>query len=339
MILLVSDLLLPAAHAAEVLRGVPLPGLTALLSRARLREEDAADLSPHALLPDVAWLLDQVVPTADGERITPAGLLRHLDLPDQPAPVAAMLTPCHYALARDHVQLGAIRVGITDAEASVLGDLAQEACDAHGLVLHRPQANRWYLEGADFSALQTADPRRALGRNVDQLLPTSTDQPDIARLWRRLHTEVQMLWHHHPVNEAREARGAPTINGLWLETALAPTSSLRASFQHSLAVREHQALLNAIAQWSTQPTERATHDARGVLWLDELIESASLGDWPAWRDALQELDRAWFSPLAAQTTPLTLVLTGETHRRIYQSRPRSGWAFWRRLKLVEALTT
>ena len=51
-----------------------------------------------------------------------------------------------------------------------------------------------------------------LGRSVDALLPQGAD----ALLLHGSFNEIQMLLHDHPVNAAREARGALTVNSLWL---------------------------------------------------------------------------------------------------------------------------
>jgi hypothetical protein len=100
-------------------------------------------------------------------------------------------------------------------------------------------ANDWLLqEGVRFQALSTdlwdavlandspqtltqldaASSRMATGRNIDAWMVQGPE----ARTWRRLCNEVQMLWHTHPVNQRREARGAMVVNGLWLEGGFGP---------------------------------------------------------------------------------------------------------------------
>ena len=53
-----------------------------------------------------------------------------------------------------------------------------------------------------------------IGRNVDRWLG-ETRSP-IGRRIRRLQSEAQLVFHAHPVNEAREARGEPVVNSFWL---------------------------------------------------------------------------------------------------------------------------
>ena len=47
-------------------------------------------------------------------------------------------------------------------------------------------------------------------------MPRDTSELGIAKLWRKLQNEIQMLWHIDPVNEERELRGLPRINSLWI---------------------------------------------------------------------------------------------------------------------------
>ena len=50
-------------------------------------------------------------------------------------------------------------------------------------------------------------PLELAGADVDPNLP--------ARGWHPLLTEIQMALYDHPVNTAREARGAPVVNSVW----------------------------------------------------------------------------------------------------------------------------
>ena len=53
-----------------------------------------------------------------------------------------------------------------------------------------------------------------IGRNVDRWLGETRSAA--GRRIRRLQSEAQLVFHAHPVNEAREARGEPVVNSLWL---------------------------------------------------------------------------------------------------------------------------
>jgi hypothetical protein len=47
-------------------------------------------------------------------------------------------------------------------------------------------------------------------------MPRDTNEAGIAKLWRKLQNEIQMLWHIDPVNEERQQQGYPSINSLWI---------------------------------------------------------------------------------------------------------------------------
>ena len=52
---------------------------------------------------------------------------------------------------------------------------------------------------------------QAAGRNLQTLLWQGADKAQ----WHSWWNEIQMLFHSHPVNMARESQGLPAINGLW----------------------------------------------------------------------------------------------------------------------------
>ena len=68
----------------------------------------------------------------------------------------------------------------------------------------------------------TTDPQEVLGEDIGEFLPRGADS---ARL-RRLTSEIEMWLFEHAVNEARRARAAPPISGLWLWGGGAADSSL-----------------------------------------------------------------------------------------------------------------
>ena len=75
---------------------------------------------------------------------------------------------------------------------------------------------RWASSHPTISSLYTHSIYQTKGRNIDWWLPKDTNEIGIAKRWRKIQNEVQMRWHIHPVNEARDANGLPTINSIWL---------------------------------------------------------------------------------------------------------------------------
>jgi len=113
----------------------------------------------------------------------------------------------------DHLRLAppeALDLGAEEAAALL------ESLNAHlagsGLRLHAVQPDEWLLEYAREIDCVNAAPDLAAGSNLREFQPQGADAGEI----RRLQTELQMLLHEHPVNEARARLGRPAANSLWL---------------------------------------------------------------------------------------------------------------------------
>ena len=164
----------------------------------------------------------------------------------------------------------------------------------------RPQ--RWYLSVPRAPLITTVPASRVAGQDIDACLP----QGPAAVEWHALLNEVQMLFHDHPVNTAREQRGEPGINSLWFwgggvlpENVQAPVAQV---------VTDH-ALGMGLAAVAEIPRRDLPADAGGLLALavpgvnlvvsDALQWSARYDDLEHWRHGLQQLEQGWFVPLLA----------------------------------------
>lgn len=123
----------------------------------------------------------------------------------------------HIHAARDHLVLtDPSVVELTEDEEhdlrlsviQVLADLAPEGV----LVSH----SCWLFKAHEFSSLKTSSPELASGLNIDAWNPRDINIAGIARKWRALQNEIQMIWHDHPVNIKRVERGELPINSIWL---------------------------------------------------------------------------------------------------------------------------
>jgi hypothetical protein len=158
--------------------------------------------------------------------------------------------------------------------------------------------NRHFAGALEFRAL---DPHRWCARLLQGDMDFG-DEPPLEMAGREatsrpgdvMLTEVQMLLHSQPVNEAREARGEPPLNSVWLWGAgrLPQTASSRFQSVTSadpfplglarLAGASARALPAAAAVWLAQAQE----DARHLVILDTAAGA-------------ETLERDWFAPLAA----------------------------------------
>jgi glycosyltransferase involved in cell wall biosynthesis len=121
-------------------------------------------------------------------------------------------------------------------------------------------------------------------------MPRDTNEEGIAKRWRKLQNEIQMLWHIDPVNEEREQRGMPSINSLWI-SGIGKLSDVQApqAVQQSQQLYGPHPLLAGLAKLFNIPHSIAfnTPAAGSFAWLEkpELV-------WPTLSAALsnQELD-------------------------------------------------
>ncbi len=139
------------------------------------------------------------------------------------------------------------------------------------------------------------------GEDMNTRLPAG----DSAHRWHALLNEIQMVLHTAAVNEARERRGEPPVNSVWLWGSGALPSELRARWQSVSAddpVARGLAQLAGVAQrglaadaeaWLAAAPEGGRH----LIVLEQLREPYALGDAPGYAGQLQLLEARWFAPL------------------------------------------
>lgn len=249
---------------------------------------------------------DAPAPTGDGPG-RPSG-----DLPVAPVTLALdghppgsrwwlRADPVHFVVGRTGLRLAPPGYLQLDAEESA-ALAASVRAHFHDLAadLLSPGPERWYL-GADRPfALETTPPAEAAGADVDRHLPRGPGR----RQWLGFVNEVQMLWFEHPVNRAREQRGAPVASGLWLHGAGRMPGPGQPDCDGAAG---GGATLAALAALAGCPWIEAPEDAAGWLsrppagrWLvslDTLLAPLQAGDAGGWHAALARLEADWFVPL------------------------------------------
>lgn len=271
------------------------PALQLLLARGRRSDGKPASLE--------SW-----IGTAFGlDAPLPAGALTALAFGADPAGGFWLRAdPVHLRADRDRVLL------IPSAGFELDMEEARQLCEA----LNRHYAGQFTLRAftsdcwgllanAEMSdvPLQSRPPLEIAGRDIDAELPD--------KRWHALLNEIQMALYQHEVNTAREARGAPVVNGIWLWGAgplpdeermrpMAPWQSVSAGDPvvlglAKLAGMRHRAPGPGSAAW----LERAPTDGRHLLVLDELRGAFALGDTDALAARLLALEENWFAPLLA----------------------------------------
>jgi len=317
------DLLVPfglphAKMAPSLLQTIQTPAFAKLIARAQPGNRLALDTFAR-LLPHEAWLIRQMglnTPLAPNNSPGIATLaMQALGLaPD--AGVWFMLQPVHLHIARDHLILSDMRrLALTEQESRALFDTAKPLFDEMGKTVLYGDAQTWFVRSDEWSELQTATPDVACGRNIDIWMPKGRGERD----WRKLHNDVQMHWHTHAVNTARDRCSLYPVNALWLWGG-APAAMSHAPCPYT-QVFNLPGWTTSLGQLAPKHTRgfcaghlRAAAPEHGLLVLDDLIESALANDWSAWLQQLHRMETDWFAPLlgaqkSVKIDRLRLVLT------------------------------
>jgi hypothetical protein len=185
---------------------------TLLLSGEDSLDDQDGNIDPIKGLPHERYLLGNQAPLA------PVLLLGLSSIEVNPTQMIAALQPVHLHATRDHlILMGQNQVDLTEAESSELLKAAQPFIeeDFQSPLLFQG-AHYWFIPAGPFVSLASYSVDQAHGRNIDWWMPRDTNEGGIAKRWRKLQNEIQMLWHIDPVNEEREQRGLPAINSIWI---------------------------------------------------------------------------------------------------------------------------
>jgi hypothetical protein len=300
---LVLPFALPNAElAADLLKVLQAPALAALLSRTSTCNLETFD-NANRLLPHEAWLAHalNLAPAPNGEAAQAAfaaQAMRGYGLAPEPDGRYFLLHPANLAIARSHISLEDLRhLNLSEVESRALFDTARPYFDEIGQPLSYGDAGTWFMRADAWSDLQCATPDGATTQDLSVWMP----EGEHARAARRLQNEVQMLWHEHPVNTAREERGAKPINSFWLwggSLATAQAGRCAASL-HTKDAPGWLAALAEPARREASPSSVLAEQADAIVVLGGLIEAAQAQEWGMWLQQLQALEADWFAPMLA----------------------------------------
>ncbi len=323
----------PPELAPDLVRALKTPGLAALLSRTSSYNTVAADPAARAL-PHELWLA-RALGLSNGAKLPfAAAAMRGYGL-DPTEGTWFIVNPAHIAISRTFLMMAdSRRLDLVESHSRALFDSARPYFEDSGHTLLYGDAMTWFMRADAWAALDTATADAATGMNLTDWLP----QGECAIDYRKLQNEVQMLWHGHPANAEREARGFAAINSFW------PWGAATAGDAASplLACAGAPPWLAAMAQRHGASFTQLLGEGRSFLFCEgSLVEAALATDWAGWLQHMQRLDQDIFTPLlgaiAGSGCKATLVLS---HRNALAEFTTSGLAqrkFWRRPTLDRLL--
>ncbi|MES2757697.1 MAG: hypothetical protein V4693_10015 [Pseudomonadota bacterium] len=282
----------PPELAPDLIRALKAPALAALLSRTSSYQATGADPGERAL-PHELWL-GRALGLADGRKLAvAAAVMRGYGL--DPADGAwFIVNPAHIEISRTFLMMtDSRRLGLVESHSRALFDSARPYFEDSGHTLLYGDAMTWFMRADGWSALDTASADAATGMNLTDWMPLGERAID----YRKLQNEVQMLWHQHPANAEREARGFATINGFWPWGAATAADTLAAS--STLACADVPPWLAALAQrHGTSFAQLLAAPGPRALYCDGSVAEAALAtDWAGWLQHMQRLEKDTFVPL------------------------------------------
>ena len=285
--LFVPSLFWPETGDPDAYSGLRLPALEMLLGRGRAAGSECEN--------EPAWLCKRF------------GVQKQMDWPVAPLAFAGdggepgieywlRADPVHLRVHNDGlILLAPETLDITGNDSHELTGALNRQFEAEGLVFYAPHPRRWYVKMPQAPNIRTVTLKQAIGRDVNRLLPEGEER----MRWHRIFNEVQMLLHAHPVNAAREDRGAAVVNSLWFwgGGTLPAVSSTFDAIQSDDPLAVGLARLAGII---SAPLPVGGGFAAGHNALAELRDAERefmRGNAAGWRHALETLETRWFAQI------------------------------------------
>lgn len=332
--LLVPELIWPEPDDQDAFAELGSPALATLLCRSQLSQRPPQSF--EAMLTD-AFGQPEDAPYAAFRRFGEA--VATDDVPDSHWLCS---DPVHLRYHKELLILadsGSFDITLEEAEA-ISAELNRHFADVGRF--HVTSAERWYLQLADRSLLDTRDvtPLSSMaGRSLDNARPETVAQKAL----HKLITEIQMLLHAHPTNQKREAAGQMPINSLWLWGAGVLPPRRECDFD---GVWSNNALARGLARAAGVPThvlpndaatlfENTAPDTHQCVVLKDLLAPVQYEKRDAYRTALTGLEKRWFEPLrtalrSGRIERLRIEASTAYALLTWDSTRRDQWAFWKR---------
>jgi len=287
-------LIAPGCFSALALSGEPETQPQPAEPVPELNESAVIVTATRSYEQSVALALRQSVPELGALPIAQHRFLFDTDKKAAPHCVCAELV--HLQADKDNARLLPIQaLNITDDESAQLIEELNHLLYDDGISVLRTAKHHYYLTGMPASELDTWPAHSVANGKIADYLPRKAQAGD----WRRLMTEVQMLFHSHPVNLARENARQLPINAMWFwggmqATMYAPVSNIELVTTDAYAC----GLASALSLTPRQPEDFNWSNVSGEVVIVELgvYEAWLSGDQDALHHAKQKLQQQWIAP-------------------------------------------
>jgi len=315
--LIITDLFPPQDIATEVCAGLQLPALEKLLARGRVSPCPVGTLEESLCAAFGAQAVAPVRAAYDGVEAG-EGYWMCAD------PVNLQLQRAQILLLPDAIP--------SEDEAAALCSTLNEHFAGTGLSFFAPHPLRWYLKLDAGPQLTTSPLRQVAWRDSKFHQPQGLDSLH----WQRIVTEMQMLLYAHPLNQAREARGEPIINSLWLWgggravplkksfDTFGGDSFLALAFAQEAGVPQTDSLLMMLDG----------HSENGLWVCVGAGDALQRGDLYSWRQGVQGIEQQFAQPLlnalqSGRLQSLTIEVPGENVSQRFELTLGDVWKLWR----------
>jgi hypothetical protein len=236
------------------------------------------------------------------------------------------LEPVHFAAGLDRLAYLPLQgeTRILETERTSLAGVLHEHLQSSGMELHTLPDGTWCARRAHAFAVETSNPEAAASNELQLALPRG---PDAGSL-RRLMTELQMLLHDHPVNEARARRGLPAINAVWVwGQGVVPESTPADTLPTVFADDSYAVGICALHSRSAEPVPAASEALIRAI----AGSRRALAVIPA--DDIESLQTQWIGPLTAALSSRKLArldfILDDWHLQLDRA---ARWRVWRKAR-------
>ena len=251
---------------------------------------------------------------------------------------ALFASPLWQQMGMHHMTaLSGNEIGIHEDEAMALCQGLTDFYTIDGWCVYPYRADLWLITLPTQPDWYTVPILDILGQVDGTMRAVGKDE----RQWLSLQTEIQMWLHNHTLNQARQNRQVPPINGVWLwQDCMGKQAADILIASNSVWANQH--CIDAPYDWTAWQTMLAEqHNTihQAVIFLDDLQTAHHTADVWAYQEILHQWEErffapAWHSLTTGHLSQLNLASDG-IQGGVLQVKKKAHWAFWKAKKTFQ----